>query len=836
MAILRSFARCFGPHIGSAVWVVALFTTFRLHDTRPGAAQAAYNYAEQLFVHGQLPECQRESQLDAVQFQVSAPGWAVRFKLLQAQAQLWRGLNADALRTLSGVFPADPNDTVQKQAIEASVLTKLQRFSDADRSLQLAESLCKTGDYSACGTVLRARGVLAVDRGKVESGRQFFLEDLVFSKIHRDRFLEATTLLNLGWTALQSGHDDEALDWSKAAQRTALALDAQELEEAASGNLGYAYFNLGDHDRALELFLDAEKQAARLGTLRVEVKWLEDIGLVYQTEGDTTRAAPVYRQALDLAKQLDSQTDMIISLEDLAYAAIEAGRLEEATRFLDQLTPLVKAAGNPIHELSLTLARAQLAAALRQNLLAEELLRTVETDHSSWVSFRLEAELDLARLYASEGRVQSAESMYQKSLATFEADRAQLKSEESRLPFLANGESIYDSYIHFLVSRGRNDEALAIANQSRAQTLTEGLGLSSDSRPLELSRLNAEAVARRSHATLLFYWLGEQTSYLWAIAPEKTSLFVLPARLQIGAAVERYRQTLIEARDPLREATPDARSLYTILVKPAAYLIRRGSNVVICVDGALSKLNFEALVVTGAGIDSHYWIEDANVVVAPSLSLLGSSVTSRARNGELLLIGDAVSSSPDYPVLPLASVEMRLIEGHFARGRRTVFTGQQATPLAYLSSDLNKFAYIHFVAHGTASQTDPLESAIILSPDSSREGAFKLYARDVIRHPIDARLVTISACYGSGARTFSGEGLVGLSWSFLRAGAHSVIGALWSVSDESTPRIMNNLYEGIEDGQTPSDALRNAKLELLRSPGEFHKPFYWASFQLYSGR
>ena len=72
-----------------------------------------------------------------------------------------------------------------------------------------------------------------------------------------------------------------------------------------------------------------------------------------------------------------------------------------------------------------------------------------------------------------------------------------------------------------------------------------------------------------------------------------------------------------------------------------------------------------------------------------------------------------------------------------------------------------------------------------------------------------------TACYGSGTRSYAGEGLVGLSWAFLRAGAHNVIGALWEVSDESTPRLMDTLYQGLEDGQAPAVALRNAKLDLI---------------------
>src|ERR1017187_8563427 len=74
--------------------------------------------------------------------------------------------------------------------------------------------------------------------------------------------------------------------------------------------------------------------------------------------------------------------------------------------------------------------------------------------------------------------------------------------------------------------------------------------------------------------------------------------------------------------------------------------------------------------------------------------------------------------------------------------------------------------------------------------------------------------------------------VVGLSWAFLRAGAHNVIGALWEVSDDSTPRMMDALYQGLEDGMSPSAALRQAKLTLLHSQGSFRRPFYWASFQI----
>ena len=111
----------------------------------------------------------------------------------------------------------------------------------------------------------------------------------------------------------------------------------------------------------------------------------------------------------------------------------------------------------------------------------------------------------------------------------------------------------------------------------------------------------------------------------------------------------------------------------------------------------------------------------------------------------------------------------------------------------------------------------------------------KLYAYDIITRPLHAYLVSVSACDGVGKRTYAGEGLVGLSWAFLRAGAHHVIASLWEVNDDSTPQLMDDLYRGLRAGQDPATALRNAKLSLVRSQGVFRKPFYWAPFQLYAG-
>jgi CHAT domain-containing protein len=271
------------------------------------------------------------------------------------------------------------------------------------------------------------------------------------------------------------------------------------------------------------------------------------------------------------------------------------------------------------------------------------------------------------------------------------------------------------------------------------------------------------------------------------------------------------------------------------LIAPAQKLIPANSRIVLLPDGTLYGLNFETLIAPAP--KPHYWIEDVTLTTASSLTLLAAAANRPpAKERNLLLVGNTNEANAAFPPLSQSAVEMKKIEQYFPEPQRAVLEAARATPSAYLSGNPERFTYLHFATHGTASRTRPLESAVILSPEGD---SYKLYARDIVTRHLQAELVTISACYGSGSRAYSGEGLVGLSWAFLRAGAHNVIGALWEVADApATPQLMDSLYNELNQGKDPATALRGAKLKLLHSPNPgsvFKKPFYWAPFQLYTG-
>jgi len=756
---------------------------------------------------------------------------------------LFSGMYPDALETLAGYEPgpAVPEGELDKLAIEAVALTRQKQIAKAEQTLIEADELCQHTDYSACGAVLRAHGILAVQQDQIAEAQQFFLRTVAFAQAHRDRWLEASASINLGWAAIQTGHFDEALDWSRTAQRAAQTLGAEDLAQVAAGNLGWAYYQLGDRERALDEFRAAKDSAARLGDYVTELRWITAEGYVYRDTGDLPRATESYRQALALATQIGSGEDTINALEDLAQVSADAGQIDASQKYIDQVTPMELAGGNSLSA-NLLLTEGMVAAARREDKQAEALLLSVQQNAANPTTTRLGAGQQLARLYEAEGNTRAAEQMYKATLSTFDFAQAELKSEESQLPFVANAARIYDDYIHLLLAQGRSNDALAVADQSRARTLAQSLGAGIASSPPMTA--DPRLIARKAAATLLFYWLGPKQSCLWAVTPRKIAYFALPAQAEITARLARYRKVVLDYGDPLASADEDGLALYRALVAPAAELIDYKRPVMILADGGLSQLNFETLLVpAGEGPQGpvhsqpvHYWIDDATVISAPSLAMLAAQRPAQNSSRNLLVLGNPVSPSEDFPALPFFGYEMGRIEKHFPAGSVAAFDGAKASPAAYLSSHPGKFSYIHFVSHAVSSRTDPLDSAIILSSSSPAEDSYKLYARDIMRIPIDARLVTISACYGSGTRAYAGEGLVGLSWAFLRAGAHSVIGALWEVSDDSSPRMMDALYQGLEQGQQPAAALRLAKLQLLHSNSRFQSPFYWAPYQIYSSQ
>jgi CHAT domain-containing protein len=385
----------------------------------------------------------------------------------------------------------------------------------------------------------------------------------------------------------------------------------------------------------------------------------------------------------------------------------------------------------------------------------------------------------------------------------------------------------FKDYVDLLVTEGHLDRALQVAESSRARLLIEKLRLPNGARgavgPADFKRY-----ASRNGAVLLSYWLAPKRSFVWAITPGGIHMEILPGQNEIEDLVRIYQKSIEgDLRDPLEDGMPQAERLGQILLGPVQADLAGTHRVVIVPDGGLHALNLETLPEPGT---KRYWIENAELSLSPSLSLLAESPVKARTKPHLLLIGAPDAVSAEYPELTAAKSEIEAIQRRFAGKEQVIRTGPAATPRGFLESMPGRFSMIHFAAHAEANSQSPLESAIILSKNGDN---FKLYARDITGLKLSADLVTISACRSAGARAYGGEGLVGFAWAFLQAGARSVIASLWDVSDTSSSQLMEKLYDALASGIKPAAALRQAKLALLHSHGPYHKPYYWAPYQTY---
>jgi CHAT domain-containing protein len=179
--------------------------------------------------------------------------------------------------------------------------------------------------------------------------------------------------------------------------------------------------------------------------------------------------------------------------------------------------------------------------------------------------------------------------------------------------------------------------------------------------------------------------------------------------------------------------------------------------------------------------------------------------------------------------LPDAANEARAVGRMYAQPR--VLIGAEAREErvkdAAPSSDV-----LHFATHALVNDSQPLYSSIVLAGGDAAEDGL-LEAREILGSDLRADLVVLSACSTARGEISPGEGLVGLTWSFLIAGASSTVAAQWPVVSKSTAELMIAFHKQLTSSPSmgKAEALRQAQLGIMRKRGYEH-PFYWSPFVL----
>ena len=383
-------------------------------------------------------------------------------------------------------------------------------------------------------------------------------------------------------------------------------------------NAGVCYARLGDFDRAVT----AQRRSVEVNEQRGPRVYLEQslgvLGATYLLNGSYADAIPYLRRAFDVATAAGLVEDAARWADNLTTAHASLGQWDEAERMNREATHFNQRAGTRTFIYN-TFHRAEIATGRGQTVEARKLYEEVLADTTTPPALAWEAHAELGDLSVSAGDLNAASRHYRNALDVIEHTRSELLNTDYRLSFLTRLIRFYERYIDVLVERGEIDEALTVADSIRARVLAERHGVAAPPQP---TATVFRRVAQELRSVVLFYWIGSSRSYGWLVTGDRIRWIPLETNAgDIKSLVDQYRNTIVTSlADPLAAQGGTGDMLFQRLVQPMATSIPQGARVVIVPDGALNMLNFETLPVPGER--RHYWIEDVEIVVAPSLGAL----------------------------------------------------------------------------------------------------------------------------------------------------------------------------------------------------------------------
>jgi len=209
-----------------------------------------------------------------------------------------------------------------------------------------------------------------------------------------------------------------------------------------------------------------------------------------------------------------------------------------------------------------------------------------------------------------------------------------------------------------------------------------------------------------------------------------------------------------------------------------------------------------------------YVIDSFSVSYAPSATIYALCHT-RATNssGPSLILGIPDAQTP-FILDEVRSVAARLPEPE-------LFLGAEASA-AVLRARGEVSRFVHIATHGYFRSDNPMFSGI-------RLGTSHLTLYDLYNLKLPAELIALSGCVTGLNVVAAGDELLGLVRGLFRAGAASVLVALWEVPDKSTAEFMTAFYDRFLAAPNRAAALRDAILDVRE---RYPHPLYWAPFLL----
>lgn len=408
--------------------------------------------------------------------------------------------------------------------------------------------------------------------------------------------------------------------------------------------------------------------------------------------------------------------------------------------------------------------------------------------------------------------------------------------------------------------RSQDPKILLDLNSSRAEVLRMEASLLANPQPAQGGLLDRSQASLGPDQVLMSFHLGQSISWLWVLDRDTLMLYALPPRTEVEAIA---RTATAAIRDGSVDAPEKGFRLYNVLFGLLAPRFHKKRQWLMALDGVLFDVPLAALpdrtrqgahylvethvleVIPGAG----YWVEANGFDKRPTAPVfLGiadpiyNSADPRffkspsqervTESSGFRLFAAAQAQSPHHLTLPrLVGSEAEVDRCSIAwKGERVLLKGADASRQKLTEQLQRGPAVVHFATHFLESPQKPSYGLIALSLNEQHETEL-LQPTDIERWRIRAGVVVLSGCNSGAGNALPGTGLLGLTRSWLIAGAQSVLASRWATPDEDGELFRpfyDSLGRHVPGGS--AQALQSAQLAMLRAGGRRAQPRYWGAY------
>ncbi len=340
---------------------------------------------------------------------LSAPDGQLLAKMDSKNGRLWRetlSCIAEVGGTYSVVVEAQQNDAGNGHY--TIHISELRATTEPDQKRIQAEKALSDG-----------RKLFDLGESSLPSAAAKFAEAVSLWHEMGERYWEAVSLTNLGWTNNALAKNDHAL----AAHTYALTIYRELKDRVGEGKalngLGSIYRDLNEHQKARDCFQQALAIRRELKDRVGEASILGNIGSSYSMTGEYQSGIPYYQQALTIWRELKNRAGEASSLDSLAMAHYFQGSYEECLELYGQTLPIQQELQDRDGEATSLQRMSWAYGKLEQNDKAIHCLeqaigiRRELRDHAGEAS----ALSDLASVHSTTKQYQKASDEYQRTLA-----------------------------------------------------------------------------------------------------------------------------------------------------------------------------------------------------------------------------------------------------------------------------------------------------------------------------------------------------------------------------------------------------------------------------------